>query len=182
MTEFDAKGNKEMGTTGTSSSVTKDNKKTSNASACHKKRKGRRCRNSQMLNCEHQCIKIAPSQIHGWGTYATSDIHKHQFIYEYTGELISQDEADRRGKIYDKLNCSFLFNLNDRYVIDATRVGNKFKFTNHSKNPNCYAKVMESNSDHRIAIFARRHINAGEELCFDYSYTEEHSKYVSRHV
>ncbi|OAE28386.1 hypothetical protein AXG93_4027s1080 [Marchantia polymorpha subsp. ruderalis] len=94
----------------------------------------------------------------------------HDYLGEYTGELVTQQEADKRGKIYDLVNLSFLFDLNETYVIDAYRMGSKFKFVNHSSKPNCYPKIVKVAGEHRVGIFAKRKIEAGEELFFDYGY------------
>ncbi|XP_010422656.1 PREDICTED: histone-lysine N-methyltransferase EZA1 isoform X2 [Camelina sativa] len=128
------------------------------------------CGNMRLLLRQQQRILLGKSDVAGWGAFLKNSVSKNEYLGEYTGELISHREADKRGKIYDRANSSFLFDLNDQYVLDAQRKGDKLKFANHSAKPNCYAKVMFVAGDHRVGIFANERIEASEELFYDYRY------------
>ncbi|KAG2952222.1 hypothetical protein PC117_g3007 [Phytophthora cactorum] len=130
------------------------------------------CGNVNIMRGQMRKIGVSASETHGWGAYAMESVKKGEFLYEYTGSLLSQDEAERRGNVYDKTTISFLFDLNEDSVVDATRKGNKSKFANHdSGDPKCFARIMLVNGDHRIGIYAKQGITAGDELFFDYGYS-----------
>lgn len=112
------------------------------------------------------------SVIHGNGVFATAPIKKGTRLIQYKGLHRTHQEVD---KVYaDEVDTghTFLFTLNDTYVIDANIEGNDARWINHSCNPNCEAVVDEDdngdpNKD-RIFIEAIRSIKPGEELTYNY--------------
>lgn len=122
---------------------------------------------------QHKRTAIALSSIAGWGAFLLEPASKNELIGEYTGQLVDQTEAERRGKVYDRDDNSYLFNLNLSWVIDARMGGNKLRFANHSTEPNCSAKILMVDGNHRVGIFAIRDIPAGQELLYDYLYQPE---------
>uniref|UniRef100_A0A182T6F2 Histone-lysine N-methyltransferase n=1 Tax=Anopheles maculatus TaxID=74869 RepID=A0A182T6F2_9DIPT len=113
----------------------------------------------------------------GWGVRTNAVIYEGQYISEYCGEVISYDEAEKRGREYDAVGRTYLFDLdfNDSdnpYTLDAARYGNVTRFFNHSCDPNCgiWSVWIDCLDPYlpRLAFFALRRIEIGEELTFNY--------------
>ncbi len=113
-------------------------------------------------------FRLRRSRIQGLGAFATVDIPKGTRIIEYTGEKITDAEADRRYPDDDReaRHHTFLFTLNQRTVIDAAFHGNDARFINHSCDPNCDAVIDRGH----IWIYAIKPIAKGAELVYDYQF------------
>jgi len=120
-------------------------------------------------------ILVGPSTIAkaGWGAFAPHHVEKGDFLIEYLGELISHEEADRRGQIYDRRMSSYLFHLNDKQVVDACPKGNRSRFLNHSDSANACTQIISVRGDHHIGMLAKKSMEGGEEIFFDYRYDQE---------
>jgi uncharacterized protein len=102
--------------------------------------------------------------------FATRDIKAEEEIVWYEGALITHAEADERPDD----GHTFLFTLNEWWVIDAGVDGNEARFINHSCDPNCESVLVEDDDEadpsrERMVIQAMRDIRAGEELTYDYN-------------
>ena len=93
-------------------------------------------------------------------------------ILDYRGALISYAQADRDYGDGAETGHTFLFTLNERYIVDGNVGGNAARWINHSCAPNCEASIVEhAGGDRRrdrIVISAVRDIAAGEELSYNY--------------
>lgn len=106
-------------------------------------------------------IEVRASGIHGHGVYATRFISKGTRIIEYTGQRIS----DRETEDDDDSPHTFYFALSNGQVIDPEVDGNDARWINHGCDANCEAFEEKD----RIFIYAKRDIEPGEELFYDYA-------------
>ncbi|KAJ8687557.1 hypothetical protein QAD02_023351 [Eretmocerus hayati] len=115
----------------------------------------------------------------GWGVKTLRVIKKGTFVIQYVGEVITNEEAERRGKEYDAAGRTYLFDLDYNeteeqcpYTVDAAQYGNISHFINHSCDPNLavyavWINCLDPNLP-KLALFATRDIKQNEELTFDY--------------
>lgn len=110
-------------------------------------------------------LQVRKSGVHGKGVYALVPIRAGELVMEYTGEVITWDEAVRRHP-HDpsQPDHTFYFHLSDELVIDGKVGGNASRWINHACAPN----VEADDDSGQVYLLALRDIQPGEELFFDY--------------
>jgi SET domain-containing protein len=106
-------------------------------------------------------LRIAKSSIQGKGLFTNVALHARQKIGEFTGERISLREARKRAKGAKRIA---IVEVSDTVALDGTRRGGPFSFINHSCDSNVFIRIAYG----RAEFYARKNIDAGDELTCDY--------------
>ncbi|KAL0224705.1 hypothetical protein RCL1_002617 [Eukaryota sp. TZLM3-RCL] len=130
---------------------------------------------SVSLSRRKKLLQLDKSKIHAWGLYALEPIEADEVVCEYVGEIIRVKVADVRERHYQcsGIGDSYLFRVDSVSVIDATRKGSIARYINHSCDPNCFAKTLVVDGQKKIVIYAKKGIEVGEEITYDYQFPIE---------
>ncbi|UKZ74235.1 hypothetical protein TrVFT333_001896 [Trichoderma virens FT-333] len=126
-------------------------------------------------------VEVIKTSDRGYGVRSNRCFEPHQIIMEYAGEIITEEECERRmNEIYKNNECYYLMSFDQNMIIDAT-TGSIARFVNHSCNPNCRMIKWIVSGQPRMALFAGdRPIMTGEELTYDYNFDPFSAKNVQK--
>uniref|UniRef100_A0A665WY19 Histone-lysine N-methyltransferase ASH1L-like n=1 Tax=Echeneis naucrates TaxID=173247 RepID=A0A665WY19_ECHNA len=133
---------------------------------------GDQCDNQHIQRHEWvQCLERFRAEGKGWGIRTKEPLRSGQFIIEYLGEVVSEQEfRSRMMEQYYSHSGHYCLNLDSGMVIDSYRMGNEARFINHSCEPNCEMQKWSVNGVYRIGLFALKDITSGTELTYDYNF------------
>ncbi|KAM9677584.1 histone-lysine N-methyltransferase NSD2 isoform 3-T5 [Trichechus inunguis] len=132
---------------------------------------GEYCQNQCFTKRQYPETKIIKTEGKGWGLVAKRDIKKGEFVNEYVGEVIDEEECMARIKYAHENDIThfYMLTIDKDRIIDAGPKGNYSRFMNHSCQPNCETLKWTVNGDTRVGLFAVCDIPAGTELTFNYN-------------
>uniref|UniRef100_A0ACB8ET72 Histone-lysine N-methyltransferase nsd2 n=1 Tax=Sphaerodactylus townsendi TaxID=933632 RepID=A0ACB8ET72_9SAUR len=132
---------------------------------------GDRCQNQCFTKRQYPETKIIKTDGKGWGLVAKRDIKKGEFVNEYVGEVIDEEECMARIKYAHENDIThfYMLTIDKDRIIDAGPKGNYSRFMNHSCQPNCETLKWTVHGDTRVGLFAVCDIPAGTELTFNYN-------------
>ncbi|XP_054481550.1 LOW QUALITY PROTEIN: histone-lysine N-methyltransferase, H3 lysine-36 specific [Anoplopoma fimbria] len=132
---------------------------------------GERCLNQAFSKRQYSQVETFRTLSRGWGLRCVHDIKKGQFVSEYVGEVIDEEECRSRIRHAQENDiCNFyMLTLDKDRIIDAGPKGNEARFMNHCCQPNCETQKWTVSGDTRVGLFALVDVAAGVELTFNYN-------------
>ncbi|XP_034664660.1 probable histone-lysine N-methyltransferase Mes-4 isoform X1 [Drosophila subobscura] len=131
---------------------------------------GDRCENRMFETRKSPRLDVVYMNDRGFGLVCREPIAEGDFVIEYVGEVINQEEFQRR--MLEKQTARdenfYFLGLEKDFIIDAGPKGNLARFMNHSCEPNCTTQKWTVNCSHRVGLFAIKDIPAETELTFNY--------------
>ncbi|KAL0022877.1 hypothetical protein WJX77_002936 [Trebouxia sp. C0004] len=136
---------------------------------------GTDCSNRSFEELKSPLVEAFLTPNRGWGVKAAQLLRDGSFIVEYVGEVISDEERERR-MVGAKLTGEphfYLMELQPGRTIDGRHKSNIARLINTSCAPNCRTQKWTdaATGETRVGIFAQRNIAADEELSYDYRFT-----------
>ncbi|KAG8671815.1 hypothetical protein FPOAC2_05177 [Fusarium poae] len=126
-------------------------------------------------------VEVIKTSDRGYGVRSNRCFRPNQIIMEYAGEIITEEECERRmTEVYKDNECYYLMSFDQNMIIDAT-TGSIARFVNHSCNPNCRMIKWIVSGQPRMALFAGdKPIMTGDELTYDYNFDPFSAKNVQK--
>lgn len=126
----------------------------------------------------------------GLGLFADKPIRQDQVVAQYTGEVITMNQVQKRyeARYRDRkvslrprrlaeseadmshAKMHYIMHMEGDLACDATSIGSKARFVNHHCDPNCVVQKWTVSRLPCLFIFALRDVQAGEELTIDYRF------------
>ena len=108
-------------------------------------------------------LEVKKSNIYGRGCFARKYFPARKKIALYAGELVRGRRRIRARQ--NQQDAIKVISLNEDTAIDGAVGGNATAYINHSCAPNAFMRVVPGD---RVAFFALRDIQPGEEITMDY--------------
>lgn len=107
----------------------------------------------------------------GYGLFAMRAYAPQEIVCEYRGEVITQEECERRLQGDAKSTNFYFLDFDNGLLLDGLRKGSLARYANHSCSPNCNIEKWIVEGEPRIGLFAgKRGIGVGEEITYDYKF------------
>ncbi|MFL6254801.1 MAG: SET domain-containing protein [Pyrinomonadaceae bacterium] len=110
-------------------------------------------------------LRVKKSNIYGKGCFALTHFPARKKIENYAGELVKGSRKIQARIRQQAESAIKIITLDEETAIDGAVGGNETAYINHSCDPNAFIRIVPGL---KVAIFARRDIQPGEELTIDY--------------